>query len=233
MQTKICENCGIEFGKKINTSLGRWMHGVKYCSLKCSRENTIFKKGEKPWNNGLKGKGVCKPNSGSYKKGSTRGHRYKHGHKPWNFGIETIYKYICNNCKKEFIKNGSQGGKRISRYCSPQCMYKHKVGENSPRWKGGITSLYDSIRKSTKYVDFRNHIFKRDKYTCQHCGQIGGQIEADHIKNFSIIISENNIKTKEEAYECNELWDEKNIRTLCESCHKKTDHYCGRKLKRK
>lgn len=44
--------------------------GLKY---KLVKENpTSFKKGQKPWNDGLAGKGICKPTSGSIKKGERR-----------------------------------------------------------------------------------------------------------------------------------------------------------------
>lgn len=61
----------------------------KYCSKKCfykyrvrpsglkyilkNVNPTSFKKGNVPWNNGLAGKGICKPNNGSIKKGEHRG----------------------------------------------------------------------------------------------------------------------------------------------------------------
>lgn len=45
--------------------------GLKY---KLVKENpTAFKKGHKPWNDGLAGKGICKPTFGSIKKGERRG----------------------------------------------------------------------------------------------------------------------------------------------------------------
>lgn len=63
-------------------------------------------------------------------------------------------------------------------------------------------------------------MYIRDKYTCQHCGYCGAEINADHIKEFAKILKENNIKTLKEALLCKELWDLDNGRTLCVPCHK-------------
>ena len=40
-------------------------------------------------------------------------------------------------------------------------------------------------------------------------------------------MEENNIKTLEEAENCEELWNINNGRTLCYPCHYKTDNYGG------
>jgi 5-methylcytosine-specific restriction endonuclease McrA/predicted DNA-binding protein YlxM (UPF0122 family) len=106
------------------------------------------------------------------------------------------------------------------------------TGEKNPSWNGGRTKLYEKIRKTTKYSNWRNFVFKRDKYACVFCGYDKGKIlEADHIKPFSIIIKENKISTLKQAYNCQELWNIKNGRTLCKICHKKTDTY-GTKAKK-
>lgn len=39
-------------------------------------------------------------------------------------------------------------------------------------------------RKSNDYKQWRTSVFERDKYTCQHCRQVGGELNAHHIKNF-------------------------------------------------
>lgn len=45
---------------------------------------------------------------------------------------------------------------------------------------------YDRIHKrdTQAYRDWRISVFKRDKYTCQHCGKRGGKIHAHHIKRY-------------------------------------------------
>lgn len=67
---------------------------------------------------------------------------------------------------------------------------------------------------------------RRDRFTCQICGQVGGQLQVDHFpKTFSEIIKQHGIKSLEDAIACQDLWDETNNRTLCKPCHMKTDTY--------
>ncbi len=58
-------------------------------------------------------------------------------------------------------------------------------GLNHPNWKGGLSSPNEKIRTSFKYVEWRKEVFFRDKWTCQHCGQVGGGLHAHHIMSFS------------------------------------------------
>ncbi len=65
---------------------------------------------------------------------------------------------------------------------------------------------------------WRQQVFERDNYTCQICSQKGGRLDADHIisrwANPSLI------------------YNVFNGRTLCHECHKQTDTY-GRKAIRR
>ena len=65
------------------------------------------------------------------------------------------------------------------------------------------------------------------------CNVRGGKLEAHHIKALSELINENNIKTLEEALDCQELWNINNGQTLCKECHKKTNNYASRVFKRR
>lgn len=80
-------------------------------------------------------------------------------------------------------------------------------GVKNPNWKGGITPRHIIIRNSIESKIWRKAVFERDNYTCVWCGQIGGNLEADHIQTFS------------EHPELRFAID--NGRTLCVSCHRK------------
>ena len=106
---------------------------------------------------------------------------------------------------------------------------KYFVDKEHWNWKGGITRITRKVRNSKKYSNWRLEILKGDNFICQICGIRGGKLEADHIKKFSDIISENNITTFMEAMNCRELWKINNGRTLCRKCHLTTTNYGKRK----
>jgi hypothetical protein len=66
-------------------------------------------------------------------------------------------------------------------------------------------------RGRVEYRLWRESVFKRDGWTCVHCGQIGGRLHADHIKPW--------------AHHPELRYDVDNGRTLCVPCHHKTPTY--------
>lgn len=135
-----------------------------------------------------------------------------YGKTPWNKG-------------KKGVQKGWNKGKKVSL----EVRLKNS-GENNYKWKGGCGSVNMQIRKSYEYRQWVQDIFKRDDYSCVECGNRGGRLEAHHIKPFSILIKENNIKTKQQGIECSSIWDYDNGVTLCKDCHKKTDTYLKHNL---
>ncbi len=119
-------------------------------------------------------------------------------------------------------------------------MSKDRIGNNNPmfgkrnyNWKG-LTPLNLYIRSCAKYINFRNIIFKRDKYECKGCGDLkGGNLNVHHKYTFSSIINEflqlhSNYSPIEDLdklikliYDYEPLWDKNNCITLCEMYHKK------------
>lgn len=77
-----------------------------------------------------------------------------------------------------------------------------------------ITSDRRDLMQRIEYKLWRKSVYQRDDYTCQICKKRGGRLEADHIKPFS--------RFPELRYAID------NGRTLCVSCHSKTDTYGGR-----
>lgn len=111
-----------------------------------------------------------------------------------------------------------------------------KKGEACEFWRGGTSKLQAHLRTCIEYKQWRRVIFSRDKFKCVKCGGKGGRsnpLNADHVKPFSVLIKENNIKTIEEAHECAALWDINNGRTLCLLCHQQTETWGRNLLKKK
>ncbi len=175
-------------------------------------------------------------------------------HTPWNkgkkysLGVSSKIECKCLNCGTIFKAYKNNGRK----YCSKSCSNKHNPtkywlgkkrspiseghrkiislthkgtkrseetkdkmrGKNNPSWKGGVTPINMKIRNSKEYKIWREAVFERDNYTCRFCGERGGKLNADHIKPF--------------AYFPELRLAIDNGRTLCVSCHKKTDTYLNR-----
>lgn len=89
-----------------------------------------------------------------------------------------------------------------------------KKGKYSANWKGGISDENHIIRNSKEYKEWRLKVFQRDNYTCQICKQVGGELNAHHIKHFS----------KDKA---NRLNVDNGI-TLCAKCHRKVHKMEGK-----
>lgn len=93
-------------------------------------------------------------------------------------------------------------------------------------WKGGVSKLSKRIKTSFRYKKWRETVFQKDDWICQKCGRKGGIIlHPHHRRSFTSILEENNIKTLEDAFNCEELWDINNGVTLCNNCHKETETY--------
>ena len=195
--------------------------GIKYCRGCYYKSDEFLKKVSKGW----------------FKKGQKPMYTHEKGHIPWNKGKKTGKKAwnsqnilkSCKICKKEFttIKYKLDHGRGL--YCTKKCFYMStkgrispirgqkfpdRSGTNHPGWKGGKSSVLEKLRKSFEYEEWRKKVFERDLYTCQHCGEIGGLLNADHIMPF--------------AYFPDLRFELSNGRTLCLKCHQKTDTYMGR-----
>ena len=113
-------------------------------------------------------------------------------------------KKLSDETKKKLSE--SHKGKKQS----PETIAKRMAntsGENHWNWKGGISGENNRVRRSIKYSEWRTLVFERDNYTCVFCGQVGGKLNADHIKPFA---------------DYPELrLDIDNGRTVCVPCHRK------------
>lgn len=131
----------------------------------------------------------------------------------------------------EWRKNISKRHADVSGADNP--MYGvRRFGKDNPGWQGGKTQLIQLIRNLNKYYEWRLTVFKRDNFICQKCSKNSdGDMEADHIVPLSHIVDINNIISTDRAFDCNDLWDVNNGRTLCSNCHKNTSTW-GSKAKK-
>lgn len=113
--------------------------------------------------------------------------------------------FICNKHQDYGVQNTSLYGMR--RYKNNCKLCNVLSGEKHYNWKGGISTERDSFMSSYEYLQWRRLVFKRDNYTCQHCGRNSTlvKLNAHHIKNYSQYPE---IRT-----------DVNNGITLCEECH--------------
>lgn len=91
-----------------------------------------------------------------------------------------------------------------------------------------VTNLIRQIRWMDEYEAWRRAVFVRDRFTCQKCGARNGRkriIEADHIVSINTVVRDSKVYDLETARTCVALWDVNNGRTLCHSCHEKTESY--------
>lgn len=189
MKNKICKTCKIEFKPKKNKQI--------FCSRRCVRNKTQFKKGI------YRGFGFKKGHTVNLGKHWKIKDTSKMGHIAWNKGRvwnSKIRKRISKNYKSHLLSEETK--RKLSEL--------HR-GEKNHSWKGGITPFRIKIWHSKKYKNWRKSVFGRDNYTCVQCEQRGGRLEVDHIKSFSL--------------HPNLRFEISNGRTMCKSCHLKTNTY--------
>jgi len=175
MVNKVCLYCLKDF----NVYLTR-KDTAKFCSKNCKNKSQVDKKRDKS---------VCLKISIS-----------SFGKIPWNKGLN---KDIDNRlipvgeAASLFHKNKTLTIEHRQKICE-----SHKK-----RWedKELVTPINKQIRKSIEYKIWRELVFKRDKYTCNKCKTVGGNLHPHHILNFS--------KHKNLRFDVN------NGVTLCIKCH--------------
>lgn len=140
---------------------------------------------------------------------------------------DTFIYYKCDRCEEEFTEMAPHYHNNDYHLCLDCAFIKGKIEEKKYlnligvsgggghtiikngeicTWIGKAPWEPKKLRNSNEYKEWREAVFKRDKYTCQNCGQIGGELNAHHRKSFKkypklrLIIS--------------------NGKTLCIDCHR-------------
>lgn len=80
------------------------------------------------------------------------------------------------------------------------------MGKFHGNWKGGISSSTQRDRNTVKAIQWRQKVFSRDRFSCQICGKVGGNLNAHHIMPWA--------DYPELRYQVS------NGITLCEMCHR-------------
>lgn len=129
---------------------------------------------------------------------------------PRGFRSSGIY---CKYCDIEMTKKKpSEQGLFCNNKCYSKWRSENMKGELAPNYVHGKCGDNLLFRASLAYREWRTLVFKRDNYKCVICGNAKGcNLEADHIKEFALY--------PELRLDIN------NGRTLCKSCHKKTENY--------
>lgn len=229
-----CKQCGVDFWAIASRK-------PSFCSNKCrfvglsERLKVSYKNGRTKgmlgkvaWNRKEKKVLICKqcgleflviPSKKNTKFCSSRCHyQSRKGMPPWNKGKTGIYSEETLKKLRERTPAWPKGKKRPPRTPehAKKCGACH-IGKHPGNWLGEDVKRrlkINRIRNSTKMVEWRTAIFKRDNWTCQACGARGGYLEAHHVKSF-----------------CDYpefRFDIKNGTTLCKTCHRRTDNYGGR-----
>ena len=149
--------------------------------------------------------------NGKFKKGGKLSNEHKE--KLRQAKLKNPIRYWLGKKRDEMIGNQRGFKKGQKPWNNGKKMIKTS-GKNHWNWKGGISPR---MLNTPEYKLWRKSVFERDDYTCQFCGQRGGNLEADHIKPWSLY--------PELRFAID------NGRTLCIDCHRKTDTYGGRNHK--
>lgn len=125
--------------------------------------------------------------------------------------VGRLFSAMLQSCETgmpmELVGNERFLGALVARICKFKAEHK---GDHHWNWKGGKTPENQRERNSAAYAAWRKAVFVRDEFTCQICGQVGGNLNAHHIKPFADFPDLR--------------FNVKNGVTLCKHCHYEVHH---------
>ena len=207
MLTKKCLACGKKFTKPKSCSLAEWNgskrrpKGMLYHNRECADKS---KKGF------------------SFSPSTQFGNRE---YTPWLKGTKGIAKTNSGSFKKGNKLSQNTKDKMKGRVpWNKGIVWEEMRRENHPNFKGNA-DIKTRLRACPEYTEWIKKVLKRDNYKCVECSKNNNRLHIHHVIPFYKIIDDNNIKTYKQGQDCKLLWDIKNGKTLCISCHKQTDSY--------
>lgn len=198
----ICSNCGKSYYKRKGNLVN--IKKNTYCSLKCKNEHQreLLRGSNNPY--------YGKKHSDETKQSISisKINQDLRGEKSPNYNKITVN---CEMCGNEVLFIPYRIKRNNNYFCSTKCHDKWRsiyiVGENNPRWNFDKTKEEREVeRKTPEYYEFIRMVYKRDNYTCQCCGNKGGDINTHHLNSYDWY--------KEGRTDAN------NGITLCLQCHK-------------
>ena len=157
------------------------------------------------------------------KQGTKVIHAWKYKRKPM------LNEQQLNNVVQDYYDNNSAAKIAKKNNVSTQYILDYLRSKNIKRkpakcYNKGLTVLNQLIRKQPENTQWKKDVIQRDNYKCIKCWD-QKELEIDHIKPMCLLIRENKITRDNFKQNINLFIDINNGRTLCKSCHKKTDTY--------
>jgi hypothetical protein len=179
---------------------------LKDGSIREWETGAVFQKGFTPWNKGLSAKTDPRVKENIEKSFRTRGVT-----KPvlpeCACGCGGIVRHRRGSKKNRYI----QGHHLKLDWVREKMMAGLPKGKDHPCWQGGKTEEQARLRNTARYRAWRKAVFERDDYTCQDCSRRGGDLEAHHLRPWSLY---HDLR-----------FEVSNGQTLCVKCHRKTDSF--------
>ena len=140
--------------------------------------------------------------------------------KPWNKGLKKTeeQKQKLREVSRKYWD--SREGIKMRKKISSSQMGKPtgRTGSKCNFWKGGKSNKYTKLKNSIEWKNWRRAIFERDNYTCQECGDSNYKGRGKTIE-----LQPHHLKSRSEYSALQFNVD--NGTTLCRDCHRKTDNY--------
>jgi 5-methylcytosine-specific restriction endonuclease McrA len=191
--TRVCKKCGKTFTVRKQELLNGSKKGV-YCSMKCTRVDTIVR--------------ICPTCNNAFEVAITSDKQYC---SKKCSDISPVRKRKIGDRQielqgnPEFRKRFLEWVKQRTASDKWRSSAHFQKGANHPAYKGNASARESAMGKY-EYKQWRKYVFMRDCYTCQNCGAKGVYLHAHHIKHWA---------------EYPELrFDVSNGITLCVPCHK-------------